>query len=355
MTSGPVLCVDDEPINLALLRQVLGDRYRLVFARGGEDAIVAVHKHRPAMILLDVDMPDLNGFEVCRRLKADAATRDIPVIFVTALSAAGDEQAGFDAGGVDYITKPFSPPVVLARVRTQLSLVRATLLEESYHAAIHMLGRAGHYNDQDTGAHIWRMAAYAARLARAVGWSADDAALLELAAPMHDTGKIGIPDAILKKGGALDEDEWAIMREHTRIGYDILSKSRAPVFQLAAEVALRHHERWDGKGYPDGLAGESIPESARIVSVADVFDALTMRRPYKDEWPVEQAIEALQAAAGERLDAALVERFVAVLPDILEIRERWKARTDPIGPVLSLFDEDVPSASVSKTGAGGAS
>lgn len=329
MTARPVLCVDDEPTNLALLRQVLGDQFRLVFARNGADALAGAKKHQPSLILLDVDMPDMNGFEVCRQLKMDSETRDIPVIFVTAMSEAVDEQTGFDAGGVDYITKPYSPPVVVARVRTQLSLVRASLLNDSYRDAIHMLGQAGDYNDRDTGTHIWRIGAFSRRLAQAAGWDEERAALIELAAPMHDIGKIGIPDAILKKPARLDPDEWTIMKTHSRIGFGILSKSRAPVFQLAAEIALRHHEHWDGGGYPDGLVGQAIPESARIVAVADVFDALTMKRPYKDAWPIERAVETINAMAGSHLDITVVAHFMDVLPEIIEIKKHWEEEQAP--------------------------
>ncbi len=326
MNSRPILCVDDEPANLALLRQVLQPHYPLVFARSGGDALLAMEKHKPAMVLLDVELGDMNGFDICRKLKAGNGSDDIPVIFVTGLSDAVDEQAGFDAGGVDYITKPISPPVVIARVRTHLSLVRTSKLEESYRAAIHMLGEAGHYNDHDTGVHIWRMAAYSKRLAEAAGWPQERAELLELAAPMHDTGKIGIPDAILKKPGPLTPEEWTIMKTHASIGHSILGKSDSPVFQLASEIALRHHERWDGSGYPDGLTGEEIPESARIVAVADVFDALCMKRAYKDAWPVEQVVATILESAGTHLDPRMVELFTAVLPDILQVKEHWNAQ-----------------------------
>jgi cyclic di-GMP phosphodiesterase len=326
MNRSPILCVDDEPINLALLRSVLQDEYRLVFARSGTEAIQAVGKHHPALVLLDVVMADMSGYEVSRRLKEDPATEHIPVIFVSSLSDEVDEQAGFDAGGVDYITKPISPAIVQARVRTHLSLVRTTALEQSQRAAIHMLGEAGHYNDADTGMHIWRMAAYSRLLALSAGWSEEEANLMELAAPMHDTGKIGIPDAILKKPGKLDAEEWEIMRTHCRIGYQILHKSDAPVFQMAAEIALRHHERWDGSGYPDGLDRDDIPESARIVAVADVFDALSMRRPYKEAWPLERTLTTLDEAAGSHLDARLVNTFKAILPEILETKAHWDAR-----------------------------
>ncbi|QSA98903.1 two-component system response regulator [Methylococcus sp. EFPC2] len=323
MPQVSILCVDDEPNNLALMRQVLQHHYRLVFARSGVEALQAVAKHNPALILLDVQMPDINGYEVCRRLKSESRTEDIPVIFVTGLSDEVDEQAGFDAGGVDYITKPISPAVVRSRVRTHLSLVRAASLEASHRAAIHMLGEAGHYNDTDTGVHIWRMAAYSRLLAEAVGWDEEKASLLELAAPMHDTGKIGIPDAVLKKPAKLEPDEWAIMKTHPRIGHEILRKSDAPVFQLAAEVALHHHEKWDGSGYPQGLAGTDIPESGRIVAVADVFDALTMKRPYKDAWPLERALATLDQASGVHLESRLVDAFRGLLPKVLAVKSHW--------------------------------
>lgn len=325
MTDRPILCVDDEPINLSLLRSVLQDEFRLVFARSGPDAIEAVRRHRPALILLDVLMPGMTGFEVARRLKANPETEGIPIIFVTGLTEAVDEQAGFDAGGVDYIAKPIVPSIVQARVRAHLSLIRTTALEKSQRAAIHMLAEAGHYNDTDTGMHIWRMGGYTRLLALAAGWDEEQAGLIELAAPMHDTGKLGIPDAILKKPGQLNTGEWEVMRTHPRIGYEILSKSDAPVFQLAAEIALRHHERWDGSGYPDGLAGESIPESARIVAVTDVFDALTVRRPYKEAWPLDRTLATLEQAAGRHLDARLVEIFTDILAQVLEVKAHWDA------------------------------
>ena len=183
MNRKPILCVDDETSNLGLMRQVLQHDHKLVFATNGEDALQAVERHAPSLILLDIKMPGINGFEVARRLQADARTASIPIIFVTGLTDEVDEQAGFDAGGVDYITKPISPSIVRARVHTHLSLIRVTELEASHRAAIDMLGEAGHYNDTDTGVHIWRMAAYSRLLARAAGWSERRAALLEMAAP----------------------------------------------------------------------------------------------------------------------------------------------------------------------------
>ena len=189
-----------------------------------------------------------------------------------------------------------------------------------------MLGQAGHFNDTDTGAHIWRMAAYAKALAKGAGWSAEDSDQLELAAPMHDTGKIGIPQSILRKPGPLDDAEWAIMKTHPQIGYDILSKSAAQVFQLAAEVALYHHEKWDGSGYPAGLAGEAIPQSARLVALADVFDALSMQRPYKEAWPVDKIVAYVDDRSGSDFDPALVAVFHRTLPELLDIPQTWDAR-----------------------------
>ncbi len=329
-----ILCVDDEPGNLCLMRTILRDDYKLVFATGGMDALRAVDKHHPALILLDVEMPDLDGYEVARRIKAMEKGRDIPIIFVTGRDSLLDEETGFEAGGVDYIAKPLFPRILMARVRTHLSLVRVAALEESQRAAIHMLGEAGHYNDTDTGTHIWRMAAYARLLARAIGWGPEATKLLELAAPMHDTGKIGIPDAILKKPGPLNADEWVIMKTHSRIGYEILSKSDTPLFQLAAQIALRHHEKWNGSGYPDGVAGADIPEAARIVAVVDVFDALSMRRPYKEAWPLDRVLATLEEASGHHLEARLVDTFKRIMPDVLNTKAHWDAVEAKMYPSL---------------------
>lgn len=326
MLTGPILCADDEPYNLGILRMALKEKHSLVFARSGQETLQAVDKHHPALILLDVQMPDMNGYEVCSQLKSNKRTQDIPIIFVTGMTQEIDEKAGFDAGAVDYITKPISVPIVQARVRTHLSLVKADKLQNSYHDAIHMLGKAGHYNDTDTGVHIWRMAAYSRALAERVGWDKERCNLLELAAPMHDTGKIGIPDAVLKKPGKLTDDEWIIMKTHTSIGHGILKQSNAPLFQLAGEIALSHHEKWDGTGYPQGLSGEATPESARIVAVADVFDALSMKRPYKEAWPLDQTLDFLKKSAGSHLEARLVEAFMDILPAIVDIKAQWDTR-----------------------------
>ncbi|MBK5969157.1 MULTISPECIES: response regulator [Thiorhodovibrio] len=323
---APILVVDDEPHNLAAMRQILGDQHRLLFARSGHEALAATERCHPALILLDIQMPDLDGYSVCQRLARDPATESIPVIFVTGKSEVGNEEEGFAAGAVDYIVKPLSPAIVRARVKNHLSLVKSSMLNQSYRDGVSMLGIAGHYNDVETGVHVWRMSQYANALAAACGWAPVDCERLEHAASMHDTGKIGIPGNILRKPVKLTAEEWTIMQSHTRIGHKILAQSRAPVFRLAAEVALRHHERWDGSGYPDGLVGTAIPESARIVAVADVFDALTMRRPYKEAWPVEQALEKVYAKSGGHFEPRIVERFEAILPQILDIKAAWDAK-----------------------------
>jgi putative two-component system response regulator len=282
-----------------------------------------VVKHQPALVLLDVGLPDIDGYALCSQIQQTDLTGNVQVIFITGYSDAAHEAAGFEAGGVDYIVKPVLPKLVLARVSAHLARVQTSVLQKSYRDAILMLGHAGHYNDTDTGAHIWRMAAYARAIALACGWDTEDCDRLELAAPMHDTGKLGVPQAILRKPGPLDAQEWAVMRTHPQVGFDILSKSEAPIFQLAAEVALRHHEKWNGSGYPDGLLGETIPQSARIVALADVFDALSMKRPYKEAWPIEQVMAHVHAESGVHFDPELIAVLARILPEILAIQRRW--------------------------------
>ncbi len=324
MVNGPILVVDDEPINLAEMRKILEPAYPLIFAKSGADAVELAQQQVPSLILLDIRMPDMDGYQVCERLKAHAETQNIPVIFVTCLSDVGDEEAGFLAGCVDYLIKPLVPSIVRARVKTHLSLVHASKLEKICQEAIFMLGDAAHYNDDDTGDHIWRMASYAYQLAQALGWPDEQSEQLKLAAAMHDTGKIAVPERILKKPGPLDADEWEVMRNHTRIGYQILSRCDTPLFAMAAEIALCHHERWDGTGYPEGLAGQEIPVSARIVALVDVFDALSMKRSYKEPWPLEKIAAYLVDEAGKHFDPLLVGCFLSNLPDIVKIKTQWE-------------------------------
>lgn len=332
-----ILVVDDTETNIDILVDVLAPEYEVAVAMDGATALEMAEEEPPDLILLDIMMPNMDGYEVCRRLKAARATYRIPVIFVTALSDTQDEAAGFAAGGVDYITKPISPPVVLARVATHLALSdqqrtcertverQLTEIRQSHKDAVYMLGHAGHYNDDDTGVHIWRMASYARELAKSLGWSVEAQQLLLLAAPLHDTGKIGMPDSILKKPGPLTEEEWVIMRTHTTIGHRILSVSNTPLFVMAADVALCHHERWGGGGYPAGIQGEAIPEAARIVAITDVFDALTMQRPYKHPWPVERALEYIAQGDGH-FDPHMVEHFLHIQDRIVEIMRHWNRK-----------------------------
>jgi len=318
-----VLLVDDEPNNLKVLQQILKDHFQLIFAINGEKALAAAQEHHPDLILLDIMMPQMDGFQVCERLKADPATANIPVIFVTAMSELENEAHGFDVGAVDYILKPVSGPIVLRRVKNHLSLIKVDQLDKLARAAIEMLGAAGHYNDPYTGDHIWRMAAYSAAIARAAGWSPAQVEMMELAAPTHDTGKIGIPHGILKAPRQLTDDEWEVMKTHSQIGYDILSKTDNPVFIMAAEIARYHHEKWDGSGYPQGLAGEAIPEAARIVAIADVFDALTTKRPYKEPWSLDATLDTMKSHAGNHLDPRLLAIFLDIMPEILRLKAAW--------------------------------
>ncbi|HVR48647.1 MAG TPA: HD domain-containing phosphohydrolase [Pseudorhodoferax sp.] len=318
-----LLLVDDEPTNLQVLRHVLQADYQLLFALEGTKALALAREKRPDLILLDVMMPGISGHDVCRALKTDAQTAAIPVIFITALSDARDETVGFEAGAVDYMVKPISPAVVRARVRNQLSLVRVDELRRSRLEIVQRLGRAAEYKDNETGMHVVRMSHYAYTLARAIGVSAELADDLLHAAPMHDVGKIGIPDSILCKSQGLTDEEWIVMRSHTTIGADIIGQHEGGVLAMAARIALSHHEKWNGKGYPHGLAGAAIPLEARIVAIADVFDALVHARPYKPAWSVEQAGSLLQREAGQHFDPALTAVFLHCLPRMLEIREEF--------------------------------
>ncbi len=321
-----ILLVDDEASNLHLLRQVLQEQYRLLYAKDGTRALDLVAREKPDLILLDVMMPDMTGHEVCRRLKADPASAAIPVIFVTALSDTADELEGFAAGAVDYITKPVSPPVVKARVRTHLSLVRMDELMKSRLEIVQRLGMAAEFKDNETGLHVIRMSLYSRLLGLAAGMSEAQADTLLHAAPMHDIGKIGIPDRILQKPGRLDAGEWEVIQTHPRIGADIIGEHEQGLLAMAQRIALTHHEKWDGSGYPNGLAGTDIPIEGRIVAIADVFEALTTVRPYKPAWPIDAVITRLQSQRGKHFDPELVDLFLSRMPEVLAIREQWAER-----------------------------
>ncbi|MDP5252680.1 MULTISPECIES: HD domain-containing phosphohydrolase [unclassified Vibrio] len=319
-----LLIVDDEAVNLRILKITLEQDYQLMFAKSGQQALQIAQKETPDLILLDVMMPDMTGFETCQQLKQQSDLEHIPVIFVTALSDPDDETKGFDVGGVDYITKPISPAIVKARVKTHLSLVNVDQIKRTQLDIIHMLGRASEYKDNETGLHVKRMSEYSHLLALAAGWSEDEAEALLYAAPMHDIGKIGIPDAILQKPGPLSDEEFDIMRQHPIMGLHIIGETRSPLLQLAKVVARTHHEKFDGSGYPEGLVGSDIPQAGRITAIADVFDALTSKRPYKDAWPLEKAFALLNDQKGKHFDPELVDLFISQRDKVAQINQKWR-------------------------------
>jgi len=332
MPETTLLVVDDVPENITTLSGMLGDRYAVIFATSGADALEIVRERQVDLILLDVMMPEMDGYEVCRKLKANLATRDIPVIFVTALGETNDETRGLELGAVDYLSKPCAAAIVRLRVQMHLEHRNQNLalerrvhertaeLEETRIEIVRRLGRAAEYRDNETGMHVIRMSKASHLLALAAGVSEAQANLLLNAAPMHDVGKIGIPDRILTKPGPLDPEEWEIMKTHPRIGAEIIGHHGSDLMRMARTVALTHHEKWNGSGYPAGLAGEAIPLEGRIVAIADVFDALTSERPYKHAWRTTEAVTYMQSQAGTAFDPDLMRRFVELVPAVERIR-----------------------------------
>lgn len=332
-----ILVVDDIACNIQVLKGVLDTEYKVLAATNGHKALTIARQHpQPDMILLDVMMPEIDGFEVCRLLKENPSTRHIPVIFVTAKSEFVDEALGFELGAVDYISKPFNPEIIKTRVKAHLSLstqnhhlehlvkARTHELESTRLAIINKLARAAEYKDNETGMHVVRMALYSKLLAEKISADRTWSDLLYNAAPMHDVGKIGIPDAILCKPGKLDAQEWEIMKTHAEIGANILDGEESHLLILAKEVALNHHEKWNGSGYPNGLVGKDIPLSARVIALADVFDALTSERPYKKAWSIEKAAELIKQESGEHFDPDLVVHFLNLLPEFKDIANKHR-------------------------------
>jgi putative two-component system response regulator len=333
-----VLVVDDTPDNIHVLMETLKDDYAVVAAINGERALkLAAADPGPDIILLDVMMPGMSGYEVCQRLKADPATSSIPVVFITAMGESGDEAKGLELGAVDYIIKPFIPALVKARVHNQLELkLHRDHLEElvrertrelalTREVTIETLADLAETRDPETGGHIKRTQGFVRALARAIkdlvpyAGLLDDAyiELLYLSAPLHDIGKVGVPDAILNKPGKLTDEEFARMKEHCVIGYKALLGAQkrlgeSSFLRLAGEVALTHHEKWDGSGYPKGLRGEEIPISGRLMAIADVYDALTCRRVYKPPFPHEQAMGIITEGRGRHFDPALVDALLSI-------------------------------------------
>lgn len=343
-----VLVIDDQPVNLSLIRSILKDEYDLLFSSQGSDTLSLAKRWLPDIILLDIIMPDSNGFDICKALKIDPTTRSIPVILVTSLSDNFNEEYGFDCGAADYISKPINKNTLLARLRAHLAFHqkqksledavarRTEQLEAIQYIAIKMLGRAAEYKDNETGLHVIRMSHYAYTLTKALGWSDHMSNLILKASPMHDVGKIGIPDSILQKPSKLNDSEWEIMRKHPEFGAEIISShndnSISDILTMASNIALSHHEKWDGSGYPNGLSGENIPIEGRIVAIADVFDALTSQRPYKAPWSIEKTTEYITSQASKHFDPALVQLFLNNIDQFLDIMEKWSDSNESLSP-----------------------
>lgn len=334
-TSAQVLIVDDMPQNISLLNAALMDEYSILIATSGTQAIEICQTMQVDIILLDVMMPDMDGFETCRRLKDNPQTHSIPVIFVTARNEIEDESMGFDCGAVDYITKPIRAAIVRSRVKTHLTLhnqnnalwslvkERTAELNEIHLEVLRLLGSAGEYRDNLTGLHVVRVGHYSRIIALAYGLPESEAEVLYNASALHDTGKIGIPDSILLKRGRLDDDEMTIIRTHCEIGCNIIGSYPSYLLRSAASIALTHHEKWDGTGYPQGLKQDDIPLFGRIVAVADVFDALTCERPYKRAWSVAEAVAEIVRTSELHFDPKIVEAFISKLPELIAIHQQF--------------------------------
>lgn len=336
MEKATILVVDDMPENVDILVGVLSEGYQVRVAIDGVKAIQLAKKTQPDLILLDVMMPGMSGYEVCEYLKQDPLTAHIPVIFVTAMLEVSDEARGFKVGAVDYITKPICAEIVQARVQTHLHLnSQKRLLEEQVRGRtlelentrieiIRRLGQAADYKDDDTGLHVVRVSLYSSILARQAGLPEHFCELIYNASAMHDIGKIGIPDAILNKQGKLDLEERSIMQQHVAIGAKILGDHHTdPLLRMAYNIALTHHEKWDGSGYPNAIAGEDIPIEGQIVALADVFDALTSDRPHKTAWTIEAAMELIESESGKHFNPVLVAHFQQALNQMIAVHKTY--------------------------------
>jgi putative two-component system response regulator len=352
-----VLVVDDTADNLALMSAVLKQAYKVKVANGGEKALQITGVHPPPdLILLDIMMPDMDGYEVCRRLKADPATRDIPIIFLTAKAQVEDEKLGLQLGAVDYITKPISPPIVLARVETHLSLKavsdffrskadylekevarRTQEVEAIQDVTILAMASLAETRDSDTGNHIRRTQHYVKVLAeklrdhpRFAAYLTDKTIrMLFKSAPLHDIGKVGIPDRILLKPGKYTPEEFEVMKAHPALGRDAIEHAeqalgtKVEFLSIAKEMAYGHQEKWDGSGYPRGLIGDDIPISARLMTLADVYDALISRRVYKEGMPHEKAVNIIIDGKGSHFDPDIVDAFLALKDEFHAIAQRF--------------------------------
>lgn len=352
-----ILIVDDVPENIDLLREVLEGQYRTKIAINGEKALkIAFSDTHIDLILLDIMMPGMSGYEVCMALKANPATRNIPVIFVTAMSEVDDERKGLEMGAMDYITKPISPPIVQARIKTQLAAkqVQDFLRDQNkfleaeiekrtrevmalQDVTIHTMASLAETRDSDTGNHIRRTSNYVKVLAEKLrthprfGFFLDDKTieLLYKSAPLHDIGKVGIPDRILLKPGRFEPHEFEIMKTHTTLGRDAIVAAERDLgisvdfLKYAKEIAYSHQEKWDGSGYPQGLKGDAIPISARLMAVADVYDALISRRVYKEGMSHAQAVEIIARGSGQHFDPDIVTAFMQLQDEFQAIAARY--------------------------------
>ena len=357
MTLALILIVDDHPENLSIIGELLQPSYAVRAANSGERALrLAEMLPQPDLILLDVMMPGMDGYEVLSRLRETPATAAIPVIFLSALNSSEDEERGLLQGAMDYITKPIRPAILMARVRTQLELKQARVLMRDRNewleaevarrmaetlriqdVTIHALARLAETRDLETGNHLLRTQAYVRVLGRrlqthprfAAQIDDDYLAMLAKSAPLHDIGKVGIPDSVLLKPGKLSPDEWTVMKTHAQIGADAISRAESDVahpvafLQLAKQIARSHHERWDGSGYPDGLAGEAIPLPARLMALADVYDALISRRVYKPAFSQELACSMILVERGRQFDPAVVDAFADGVAEFQAIAGRY--------------------------------
>jgi len=354
-----VLVVDDTPDNLTLMSGLLKDKYKVKIANNGERALkVAMTGTPPDIILLDIMMPVMDGYEACRHLKENPETRDIPVIFLTAKAEVDDEMRGFELGAVDYITKPISPPIVLARVQTQLQLkkVRDYLRDQNefleaevrrrteevvaiQEVTILAMASLAETRDNDTGNHIRRTQWYIKTLAENLRKNSrfshflDDDKTIDLifkSAPLHDIGKVGIPDHILLKPGRFTPEEFEIMKTHTTLGRDAIVAAEKrlgvemPFLAFAKEIAYSHQEKWDGSGYPEGLSGDDIPISGRLMAVADVYDALICRRVYKEGMPHEKAVAIITEGRGSHFDPDIVDAFLECADEFRKIAKLYE-------------------------------
>lgn len=348
-----ILVVDDTKTNIEVLENVLMDYYDVFVAKDGKKAIEVAKKVRPDLILLDVMMPEMNGYETLKCMHEIDELKDIPVFFLTAKSDSESEQIGLDLGAVDYIGKPFRPQLVLLRVKNQLEYKRqrdhlhelvdekTADLRRTLKVMLTSLGSLAEFRDPETGAHIKRTQVIVQRLAEVLLKNPKYAQAIPsseyvdyyaTAAPLHDIGKVGIEDEILRKPARLNDQERKIMSKHPQMGYDVLMDATKelhdnPMVKIAADIALAHHERWDGQGYPNGLKGEEIPVGARLMAVADVYDALVSRRPYKDAYPHQFAVNEIVKAKGSQFDPDVVDAFLTIADDLPETYELFKDQT----------------------------